>query len=47
MTMNETMKHLEAYRRWLEMFNKPLVTMRQELVGLIRDKEMRDLNDQI
>lgn len=40
--MNETLKHLEAHRRWLELFNKPLVTMRQELVGLIRDEKTED-----
>lgn len=37
--MNQILKHLEAHKQWLEMFNKPLVTMRQELVGLIKEKE--------
>lgn len=30
---------LRSHQRWLELFNKPLVTMRQELVGLIKEKE--------
>lgn len=41
--MNETLKRLEAHRQWLEMFNKPLVTMRQELIGLIRDEKEKTL----
>lgn len=40
--MNETLKHLEAHRQWLELFNKPLVTMRQELVGRIHDDKTWD-----
>lgn len=37
--MNENLKHLEAHKQWLELFSKPLVTMRQELVGLIHDEK--------
>jgi hypothetical protein len=33
------LRALKAHQRWLEMFNQPLVTMRQELVGLIRDEK--------
>jgi hypothetical protein len=38
--MNKNVQHLETHRRWLETFNQPLVTMRQELVGLIKEKEV-------
>jgi hypothetical protein len=40
--MNENMKFLEAHRAWLELFNQPLLTMRQELVGLIHDDKTWD-----
>jgi hypothetical protein len=40
--MNPNMQKLEAHRAWLELFNQPLVTMRQELVGLIRDEKTED-----
>lgn len=35
--MNDNMKFLRRQKLWLEYFNLPLVTMRQELVGLIHD----------
>lgn len=37
--MNENMKFLESHKTWLEIFSQPLVTMRQELVGLIHDEK--------
>lgn len=42
MAMKETLKHLEAHRRWLEVFNKPLVIVRQELFGLVHDDRTVD-----
>lgn len=39
MAMNETLRHLEVHKEWLEMFEKPLAVMRQELVSLIHDEK--------
>lgn len=40
--MNENMRFLEKERRWFEMNRHPLVTMRQELRGLVVAKKNKE-----